>query len=178
MVYLPNILLYIEFLWSQTTISDFHGLKYQWTAARIWEVKPACVCPNVKEFKTCLFLFDWRVDMCGGKKKCVASSQVHMAKTPSEFWHLYYPKEDRGSCLEWPPLLLFRDFHSPSCVFVHSLFSCSYSLLHISSCKYSEYCVLVLVQIKSLLSLHFSLHLFIIFFFSSLGSIVMDQGKT
>lgn len=69
MVYLLIVLLYIEFLWSQMTISDFHGLKYQWTAGRIWEVKPACVCPITKEFKTWFFLFDCRPDMCGGRKK-------------------------------------------------------------------------------------------------------------
>lgn len=68
MVYLLSVLQYIEFPWSQSMISGSHGLKYKRDCRDIKEVKPACVHPDVKEFKTGFFSFDCRPDKYGRKK--------------------------------------------------------------------------------------------------------------
>lgn len=84
-------------LWSQIPT----GWNISGTAGSIREVKPACVRPNVKEFKHWFFFFfpfDCRAGRYGGQKEQkerVASSQVQMAKIPSESWHLYHPKQDK-----------------------------------------------------------------------------------
>lgn len=133
MVCLLSVLQHTEFLWNQTMISGSHGLKYLWDCRDIKEVKPACVLPDVKEFKTGFFSFDCRPDKYGGKEGIgnvwlPAKFWFPMVKIPSESQYLYHWNKTKGFAWSCHLLLSSGDFHSPSSVFGPSLFSCSHSL--------------------------------------------------
>lgn len=112
-------------LW--VSLEPNYDLSFPWadisgTAGSRREVKPACVCPNVKEFKTFFFFsFDCRTDIYGGGKEqraCVASSLVQKAKITSESWYLYYPRQDRWLYVEFSPAA-FISFVISTLLLVH-----------------------------------------------------------
>lgn len=128
-------------LWSQIPT----GWNISGTAGSIREVKPACVRPNVKEFKHWFFFFfsiwlqSWQV--WGTKGTEGTCSFQPSSDGQNSFWILTpVSSKTRQEGIAWN-CRLFLSFHSPSCVFVPTLFSCSYSLPQISSCKHPEHCV-------------------------------------